>query len=66
MNKKKEIIEEKADVKETAPAFTKEQFINSKTYSQYKDYLSAALDDTKTYTKEQVNEMISKYYRKAR
>ena len=63
MAKKKEIIE-KADVIETAPAFTKEQFLNSNSYRQYRDYLSAALNDKKTYSKEQVDNMINKFYRK--
>ena len=40
--------------------FTKEQFLSSNTYSQYKDYLSAVLDDKKTYSKEQVNNIIRK------
>ena len=63
MAKKKEIIE-KADVKETAPVFAKEQFLNSNSYRQYKDYLSAALNDKKTYSKEQVDNMINKFFRK--
>lgn len=63
MAKKIEKIEnvEKADVKETAPVFTKEQFIKSNTYRQHKDLLVAVLDDTKTYSKEQVNNIINKF-----
>lgn len=63
MAKKKEIIE-KADVIETASAFTKEQFLKSDSYRQYRDYLNAVLNDRQTYTKEQVNNMINKYYGK--
>lgn len=61
--KKKEIIK-KAEVIETAPAFTKQQFLMSTKYRQYRDYLTAALDDNNTYTKEQVNEMINNFYKK--
>lgn len=44
--------------------FTKEQFLKSNTYRQHKDLLSAVLDDTKTYSKEQVNSIINNFYRK--
>ena len=63
MAKKNEIIE-KADVQETVSVFTKEQFLKSNSYRQYRDYISAALDDTKTYSKEQVNNLINKFYGK--
>ena len=52
----------KLDTIETA--FTKEQFLNSKSYRQHQDFLNAALDDKKTYTKEQVNDIINKFYKK--
>lgn len=48
----------KAETTETK--FSKEQFLTSQTYRQHRDYLSAALDDRKTYTKEQVNNIIRK------
>ena len=41
--------------------FTKEQFLNSLTYNQHRDLLSAVLDDKKTYSKEQVNDIINKF-----
>ena len=63
MAKKKEIIE-KADVKETAPVFTKEQFLLSTKYRQYKDLLTAVLDGNKAYSKEEVNNIINNYYGK--
>ena len=63
MAKKKEIIE-KTDVIETAPVFTKEQFLKSNSYRQYKDFLCAALNDTQTYSKEEVNNIINKFYGK--
>ena len=56
---------DKTDVVETASAFfTKEQFLKSNSYSQHRDLLSAVLDDNKTYSKEQVNNIIDKFYRK--
>ena len=65
MAKKKEYIEEsKTDMAETVSVFSKEQFLNSNSYRQYRDFLSAALDDTKTYSKGQVNNMIIKFYGK--
>ena len=63
MAKKKEFTE-KIDVQETASVFTKEQFLKSDSYRQYRDYLSAALNDRQTYTKEQVNNMINQFYGK--
>lgn len=63
MAKKKEFIE-KAEVQETASVFTKQQFLKSDSYKQYKDYLNAVLNDKQTYTKEQVNNMINKFYGK--
>ena len=65
MAKKKEYIEEsKTDMAETVSVFSKEQFLNSNSYRQYRDFLNAALNDTKTYTKEQVENMINKFYGK--
>lgn len=56
---------EKTDVTETASVFfTKEQFLKSNKYSQHRDLLSAVLDDNKTYSKEQVNNIIDKFYGK--
>ena len=51
--------------KTTETLFTKEQFLKSNTYRQHRDLLNAVLDDKKTYTKEQVNNMINKFYGKA-
>ena len=51
--------------KETTEAvFTKEQFLKSNKYRQYKDLLCAVLDDKKTYSKEQVDGIIDKFYGK--
>lgn len=44
--------------------FTKEQFLKSKTYRQYRDLLSGVLDDKKTYSKEQVDKIIKNFYGK--
>lgn len=54
----------KSEVKETVPTFTREQLLKSKTFSKYKDLLDATLIDGKTYTKEQVNNIIKKFYGK--
>lgn len=54
----------KSEVKETVPTFTKEQILNSKTFGRYKDLLDATLIGGKTYTKEQVNNIINKFYGK--
>lgn len=51
-------------VTETVEIFTKEQFLKSNTYIKYRDLLTAVLDSKKTYTKEQVNNIINKYYKK--
>lgn len=50
----------------TGAKYTKEQFLKSNTYRQYKDLLNGVLDDKKTYTKEQVNDIINKFYRKGK
>ena len=49
----------------TETKFTKEQFLKSNTYRQHKDLLNAVLDSKKTYTKEQVNNIINKFNGKA-
>ena len=65
MSNRKE-FKKTTDVIETASVvFTKEQFLNSDSYRQHRDYISAALNDKKTYTKEQVDNMINKFYGKA-
>lgn len=58
MAKKSEIVTETVEI------FTKEQFLKSNTYIQYRDLLTAVLDNKKTYTKEQVNNIINKFYKK--
>lgn len=51
-----------ANKKETTETmFTKEQFLNSKTYRQHRDLISVVLDGSKAYTKEEVNKIINKY-----
>ena len=40
--------------------FTKEQFLKSKTYGKHRDLLTVLLDDNKTYSKEQVDNIIRK------
>lgn len=60
------MAKKKEQTTETVPVFTKEQFLKSKTFSQYKDLLNAVLDDKKTYSKEQVNKIINKFYGKGK
>ena len=56
--KKKEIIEETTEAV-VVDKFTKQQFLESKTYRQYRDFLSVVLDDKQTYSKEEVNKIIN-------
>jgi len=56
----------KSNTTENVPVFTKEQLLKSNTFKQYKDLLSAVLEDKKTYTKEQVNNIIKKFYGKGK
>lgn len=44
--------------------FSKSQFLESKDYRQYKDFLSVVLSDKRAYSKEQVNNMIDSFYKK--
>ncbi len=46
--------------------FTKEQLVKSKKYMPYADFLNGNLQDDKTYTAEQVENLISKSYRKGK
>lgn len=46
--------------------FTKEQLVKSKKYMRYADFLNGNLHDDKTYTVEQVDKLISNYYRKGK
>ncbi len=41
--------------------FTKEQLLKSQTYQERRDLVNALLDDSKKYTKEQVDTMIGEY-----
>lgn len=60
-------VTEVAEVAEAAapaaPTFTKKQFVKSRTFARYKDYLTANLKDGETYTKAQVAAMIEKTYK---
>lgn len=54
----------KKETTRTVNKFTKEQIVNSKRYMSYVDFLSGNLQDGKTYTTEQVDKMIAKFYGK--
>lgn len=60
-------VTEVAEVAEaTAPAtptFTKKQFLNSRSFARFKDYLAANLEDGKKYTKAEVAAMIEKVFK---
>ena len=46
--------------------FTKEQFVKSKKYMHYVDFLNGNLCDDKMYTVEQVDKLISNHYGKGK
>ena len=50
----------------SAAVFTKEQLLKSKRYRDYADYLMGNLDNTKSYTIEQVDKMIERFYGKGK
>ncbi|WP_025853089.1 hypothetical protein [Paenibacillus ehimensis] len=58
--------EETAADQESLPAFTKQQFLESKLFTaQQKDLLNALLHDEETYTTDQVKQQIEQYLKKA-
>jgi len=46
------------------PVFTKEQLVHSKAFSHQKDILMAILDADKTYTKAQVEKLVSEFLKR--
>ncbi len=44
--------------------FTKAQLVKSKTYMDRRDALTVLLEDVKEYSKEEVNEMLDRFYGK--
>lgn len=58
--------EETTAAQESLPAFTKQQFLESKLFTaQQKDLLNALLHDEETYTTDQVKQQIEQYLKKA-
>ena len=49
---------------ELPPAFTKEQLVKADRWFNRRDLLNALLEDDKTYTIEQVDDLIKEYYKK--
>lgn len=47
-----------AEAVAAAPAFTKKQIVNSRTYARHVDLLNALLNDKKTYTHAEIEEII--------
>ncbi len=66
MARKKEIetaentVEEKT-IQRYELSFSKQAFISSKTYKSYRDLLETILENGKSYTKSEVNELIDNY-----
>lgn len=46
------------------PAFTKEQLVKADRWFNRRDLLNALLEEDKTYTIEQVDDLIKEYYKK--
>lgn len=58
--------EETTATQESLPAFTKQQFLESKLFTaQQKDLLNALLQDEETYTTDEVKQQIEQYLKKA-
>ncbi|XOK62635.1 hypothetical protein ACJ7K1_05785 [Paenibacillus elgii] len=58
--------EETTAAQESLPAFTKQQFLESKLFTaQQKDLLNALLQDEETYTTDEVKQQIEQYLKKA-
>ena len=49
---------------ELPPAFTNEQLVKADRWFNRRDLLNALLEDDKTYTIEQVDDLIKEYYKK--
>lgn len=49
---------------ETLPNFTKEQILKSNIVEHSKDVLNILLDDSKTYTLDEVNDLVNKFKKK--
>lgn len=62
MAKKKTSEETVAETK-PVPTFTKKQFVESYTFGKYRDFLSAQLENGKSYTKAEVAGMIETTYK---
>ncbi|WP_010499647.1 hypothetical protein [Paenibacillus elgii] len=63
---KEETAAAQAGAQESLPAFTKQQFLESKLFTaQQKDLLNALLQDEETYTTDEVKQQIEQYLKKA-
>ena len=60
--KKNQAVEKTEDaVQEVQEQFTKEQFLKSELYAGRRDLVNALLDDSKKYTKDEVEAMIQSF-----
>lgn len=48
--------------KDTASLYNKNQIVKSKKFAKYQDFLNGNLEEDKTYTIENVEEMIKSFY----
>ena len=60
---KKDTVKETVAETKPAPTFTKKQFVESYTFAKYRDFLSAQLENGKSYTKAEVIEKIETTYK---
>lgn len=56
----------KKEATQAVSVFTKEQLVNANRYMRYVDFLNGNLQDGKTYTIEQVDKLIEKFYGKGK
>jgi alpha-galactosidase/6-phospho-beta-glucosidase family protein len=60
--KQNEQEQETAEVVTAAPAFTKKQILKSRTYARYIDLLNALLNDNKSYSHADIEQIIKNAY----
>ncbi len=54
-------LKKTAEIKKSAPLFTKKQLISSKKYSDRKDAINALLSENKTYTIEETDKILTDF-----
>jgi len=64
MNENEKVEIKKKTTKEEKDKFTKEQLINAKKYFKKKYLIKALLDDEKSYSHDEVDQLLKKFYEK--